>query len=77
MAQRHLGMPARGRQNRAHLIHVVRLDRIYLHSRRPSKSRDVAGDVTAPMRLAQRRANRPVHLMCPAGTTAIGDDLAV
>ena len=70
-------MSARGGQNRAHLIHVVRLDRIYLHSRRPSKSRDVASDVTAPMRLAQRRANRPVHLMCPARTTAIGNDLAV
>ena len=70
-------MPARRRHDRAHLIDVVRLDRLQLDARRPGERRDIARDVTAPMRLAQRRANRPVHLVGPAGTTAIGDDLAV
>ena len=69
--------PENMRRHRALIVHVVRLDRVHLRSRRPIKSRDVASAMTAPMHLAQRRANRPVHLMCPARTTAIGDDLAV
>jgi len=70
-------MCARRAHDCADLIDVVRLDRLQLDARWTGERGDIPRDVTPPVCLAQRGADRAVHLVRPARTTAIGDDLAV
>ena len=71
------GCAAGGLDECSHLIDRVRLDRFHLNPRWSGQRSDVSRDVTAPMRLAQRGADRSMNLMRPPGTATVGDDLPV
>ena len=70
-------MCGRRAHDRADLIDGVRLDRLQLDARWTGERGDVPRDVTPPVRLTQRGADRAMDLVRPARTTAIGDDLAI